>query len=358
MNDARPVEDIARDLKVSVEAVQLTRDCELVDLHLDTFIPHRLWGYDWYSRHAGGPVGRHFFGHVDWPRLVDGGLTGAIWSITTNPFRPAGNRWSTFQRNLARIRGLIDGSDGKMRLVKSHAGYVAAREAGAHAAMLGIQGGNALDAAPNGVASIEDDVVVRITLVHLTNASLGATNSPHHYVRRHKGLSDQGKQFVEQCNDRRVFVDLAHIHEAAFWDAVEVHDDDQPLIVTHTGVEGVTPHWRNITDAQIKAVADTGGVVGIIFSDQFLTRRGGPRDAGMIVEHLEHVCNVAGDDVAAIGSDYDGAISPPSDVPGADTYPVLVQHMLDRGWSAERIRKVLGDNYLASFARLRPTEPG
>ena len=354
MQDALPVEDVARQLKVSTEAVQLTRDCELVDLHLDTFIPHRLWGYDWFSRHKSGPVGRHFFGHVDWPRLVDGGLTGAIWSITTNPFRPASNRWSVFQRNLARIQALIEASDGRMTLVKTHSEYVAAREAGAHAAMLGIQGGNALDAAPDGVGSIDGDVVMRITLVHLTNASLGATNSPHHYVRSQKGLSAAGKRFVEQCNDRRVFVDLAHIHEAAFWDAVDVHTPDQPLIVTHAGVDGVRPHWRNVTDRQIKAIADTGGVVGIIFSDAFLTRKGGPRDAQMIVEHLEHICEVAGDDVAAIGSDYDGAISPPSDVPGADTYPVLVQHMLNRGWSDDRIRKVLGDNFLNSFARLRP----
>ena len=73
-----------------------------------------------------------------------------------------------------------------------------------------------------------------------------------------------------------------------------------------------------------------------------------------ILEHLEHICDVAGDDAAAIGSDYDGAISPPHDVPGADTYPVLVQHMLNRGWSEERIRKVLGENFLRSLKDLRP----
>ncbi len=354
MLDARPVEEMASALGVSTEAVQITRDVEVVDLHLDTFIPHRLWGYDWFARHKSGPVGRHFFGHVDWPRLADGGLTGAIWSITTNPFRPTGNRWSIFQHNLGRIRGLLEGSGGRMRLVRTHSEYLEARAAGAHAAMLGIQGGNALESAPDGVASIPDRAVVRITLVHLTNASLGASSSPHHYVRGDKGLFDLGRDFVRQCNAERVFVDLAHIHEKAFWDAVEVHDPSQPLIVTHTGVDGVRPHWRNLTDAQCKAVADTGGVIGVIFSDQFLQRSGGPRDAQMIVEHLEHICDVAGEEAAALGSDYDGAISPPSDVPGADTYPVLVQHMLKRGWSSERIERVLGGNYLASFARLRP----
>lgn len=355
LRDALPVEEVASRLQISREAVSLCRSLEVVDLHLDTFIPHRLWGYDWFARHPdGGPLGRRFFGHVDWPRLADGGLTGAIWSITTNPFRPAGSRWSIFQHNLDRARKLLDASDGRMRLVRNHADYVAAREAGAHAAMLGIQGGNALDAAPDGVASIPDDAVMRITIVHLTNASLGASSSPHHHARRDKGLSASGRRFVEQCNSRRVFVDLAHIHEKAFWDAVEVHDKTQPLIVTHTGVSGVTPHWRNLTDDQIRAVADTGGVVGVIFSDVFLPRPGGPTDAQMILEHLEHICEVAGDDVAALGSDYDGAITPPPDVPGADTYPVLVQHMLKRGWSEERIRKVMGANFLASLKALRP----
>ncbi len=354
MRDARPAEDVARDLGVSVEAVQLTRSCEVVDLHLDTFIPHRLWGYGWFERHAGGPVGRHFFGHVDWPRLADGGLTGAMWSITTNPTRSARARWEVFLRNLARIRALFDGSGGRMRLVRSHAEYVAARGAGMHAAMIGIQGGNALDAAPDGVGSIPDRAVLRVTLVHLTNASLGATNSPVHLLRRDKGLTVAGERFVARCNAERVFVDLAHIHERAFWDAVAVHDPAQPLIVTHTGVDGVRPHWRNIDDRQIRAVADTGGVVGVIFATAFLARPGGPRDAAMVVEHLEHICEVAGDEVAALGSDFDGAISPPPDLPGADAYPVLVQHMLDRGWPEARIRGVLGENFLASLRRLRP----
>jgi membrane dipeptidase len=74
----------------------------------------------------------------------------------------------------------------------------------------------------------------------------------------------------------------------------------------------------------------------------------------MIVEHVEHVIRVAGEDVPALGSDYDGMITPPPDVPGADAFPKLVQHMLDRRWSAARIRKVLGGNFLRALGMLRP----
>ena len=195
---------------------------------------------------------------------------------------------------------------------------------------------------------------MRATLVHLLNSVYGGTSSPLGAGRRARGLTDAGRDAVRAMNARRIFVDLAHIHERAFWDAVAVHDRTQPLVATHTGVAGVHPHWRNLTDPQVKAIADTGGVVGIIFSTEFLSRPGGPRDGGMIVEHVEHAIRVAGEDAVALGSDLDGMIVPPPDVPGVDAYPRVVQHMLDRGFGETRIRKVLGGNFLRALAALRP----
>lgn len=349
-----PDEDVARTLGVSLEAVKLVRSSELIDLHCDTFIPFRLWGYDWYERHAPGPLRGHGFGHLDLPRAVEGGLTGAMWSITTNPVRTASGRWRTFQRNLERLRGIFASSQGFMRHVRTPAQWRAARAEGAMACLIAIQGGNALDGAPEGIASVADDSVSRVTLVHLTNSPLGVSSSPAAALRGYKGLTDKGRECVRRLNDRRVFVDLAHIHPKGFWDAVEVHDRAQPLIVTHTGVTGVKPHWRNIDDAQIKAVADTGGTVGIIFEPLFLRPSGGPADGRMVVDHMQHIIDVAGEDFPSIGSDYDGAITPPDELRSGNSYPRLVQHMLDRGWSDTRIRKVLGGNFLRAFELLRP----
>jgi membrane dipeptidase len=345
---------LAARLGCSTEAVELTRTSDVIDLHLDTFIWTRTVGYDLFARHAGGPFGRRFGGHVDLPRLRDGGLTGGMWSITTNPFRSAGRRWEVFQENLTRLRGIVAGSQGALAEAHRLADYAPARARGAHVVWIAIQGLHAVEGAPDGVASIPDDCVVRATLVHLTNAVYGATSSPLGRRRKDDGLTAAGRDAVGAMNGRRIFVDLAHVSERAFWDAVAVHDRTQPLIATHTGVAGVRPHWRNLTDAQVKAIADTGGVVGIIYAQAFLQRADGPADASMIVEHLEHVIRVAGEDVPAIGSDYDGMIVPPADVPGADSYPKLVQHMLDRGWGVERIRKVLGLNFLRALGMLRP----
>ncbi len=343
----------ARAIGCSLDAVQLARRCELIDLHVDTLIPSRLWRYDPLARHRGGPLGRFFFGHLDVPRMIDGGLDGAMWSITTNPLRTPRARWRVFQRNLARLRGLIARSGGRLAEVRTPQGYREARARGAHACLLAIQGLNALEAAPDGVLSLPDDGVVRATLVHLTNAVYGATSSPLGAARAEKGLTDAGREAVAQLNARRTFVDLAHIHERAFFDAVAVHDRSQPLLVSHTGVAAVRPHWRNLSDAQIKAIADTGGTIGIIFHQQFLRRRGGPGDAGMVAEHIAHVLRVAGEDFVSLGSDFDGAITPPPDLAGADRYPRLVQVLLETGFAERQVEKILGANFLRAFALLR-----
>ncbi len=351
-----PVEaqELALRLGCSREAVALARELELIDLHIDTFIPPRLWGYDIFSRHRRALGGRHFFGHLDLPRMRDGGLSGAMWSITTNPFRAPGSRWRVFERNLARLRALIHRSRGQLAEVRSLSEYRAARADGAHACLISIQGGNALEAAPEGIASLPDGVITRVTLVHLTRSCYGGSSTPLQGLGRPRGLTRAGRALIEQLNAGRVFVDLAHIHERAFWDAVATHDASQPLLVTHTGASGVRPHWRNLSDAQLRAVADTGGVVGVIFAAAFLSRPGGPRDGRMVVEHMQHIIDTVGEDFVAVGSDYDGAISPPPDLWGGECYPTLVQHMLDRGWSTERIEKVLGGNFLRALGALRP----
>jgi membrane dipeptidase len=341
--------------EVSREARALAEAADIFDLHLDTFIPIRLFGWDVTKRHGLGIWRGYFSGHVDLPRARDGGLKGGMWSITTNPWRTARGRWRAFGRNLDQIRKVVAGTSGAMQIARTATEYREALKKGAHGCLLAVQGGNAFDAAPESIHSVPDRLITRVTVVHLTNSALGASSLPMSFLRLDRGLTTRGKDFVRALNSARVFVDLAHIDPKSFWDAVEVHDRTQPLIVTHTGVSGVRRVWRNIDDRQIKAIADTGGTIGIIFAQVFLERRGGPRDGSMVVEHMEHVIRVAGEDFVSIGSDYDGTIIPPPGLRGGgDSYPRLVQYMLDRGWNDDRIRKVLGGNALRALGMLRP----
>jgi membrane dipeptidase len=346
--------DLAKRLGVSAEAVELTRSGELIDLHIDTLIPVRVYGYDLEKRHGLGLFRGRLFGHLDVPRMLESGMAGAMWSITTNPLRTARGRWRVFQQNLRLLESIVARSEGRLRIVRDHAEYLAARAAGAHAVLPAIQGGNALEAAPDGPRSIKDRLITRVTLVHLTSSVYGATSSPLSRLRRERGLSPRGREFVQALDQERVFVDLAHIHPRGFWDAVEMHDKTLPLIATHTGVSGVRPSWRNLDDAQIKAIADCGGAIGVVFAEYHIKTKSTSPGSGMILDHLEHIIKVAGEDCASIGSDYDGFIVPPPELRSGVAYARLVQAMLDRRWSIDRIRKILGRNFLRAFQALRP----
>ena len=338
----------ARRLGVSADAVELCHGSDVVDLHLDTFVWTRVFGYDPTRRHGPGLFGGRWWSQADLPRLREAGVGGAIWSITTNPLRSSGGRARTFLANLERLRGILDRAP-DVDVVRNAAGYRRAREAGRHAAFLGVQGGNALDLET--LDRVADDLV-KVTVVHLTSSALGVTSSPlARLAPGGAGLSSAGRDFVGWLDARRVFVDLAHSDRRTFFDAVAAHDRSLPLLVSHTGVAGVHAHWRNVDDEQLRAVAETGGVAGVMYHRDFLGPAG--KNAAAIVDHLEHIVRTVGDGVPALGSDWDGAIVPPRDFRTCLELPRLVQIMLDRRWPESRIRKTLGENFLRALAALR-----
>jgi len=336
---------------ISGEAAELLATSDAIDLHLDSFIWHRIFGYDLAKRHGRGPLGARFLSQCDFPRALEGGLTGATWIITTNPWRTARGRRDAFVRNIARLREVFAANAEHFRVVRNARDYREARAAGQHGAFVGIQGGNALDESLDALDLIPDDLVLRITLVHLTSSRIGVTSSP--LKLRGGGLSTFGKDYVRRLDEKRIFVDLAHVNREGFFDAVAVHDPSLPLIVTHTGVSGVYPHWRNLDDDQLRAIAETGGTIGVMYQASFLGRGSDGRSADAVIAHLEHIVRTVGEDHASLGSDWDGAIVAPPDIATCLELPVLVQRMLDRGWSPERVRKILAGNFLRAVEHLR-----
>jgi membrane dipeptidase len=298
-----------------------------VDLHVETFVWSRLFGYDLTAAHGAGPLGARWFGQADLPRLRDGGLSTVVLSIATNPARRRGARTAMLLANLERLQRAVAAFDG----LTVH---------------LAVQGANAFDS-PADVRLVPDGALVRVTLMHLTDSWLGATSSPLGRSRGRGGLTATGREMVEALDGRRILLDLAHASRRTFSDAIEVLDARPaplPPVVTHTGVSGVRPSWRNLDDEQIRAIADRGGVVGIMYHRGFLGRPFWTVGAEAIVRHLEHAIGVGGEDVAALGSDWDGMIVTPRDMPTCLELPVLVDRMLARGWDESRIRRVLGTN--------------
>jgi len=334
---------------LSAEARALHDESDVIDLHVDSFIWRRIFGYDFRRRHTAFTRGM-MLSQFDLPRAREAGVDGATWVITTNPLADARDREAQLFENLRELTALLESPEAEARVVKSAAEYHAARAQGLHAAFIGVQGGNALGHSLDAIDRLSPGIILRVTLLHLTSSRLGATSSP---LGGNSGLSRYGKDYVRRLNAHKILVDLAHISSAGFWDAVDAQDPTVPFIVTHTGVSGVFPHWRNLDDEQLRAVAQSGGTVGIMYHSEYL---GDPLFRGRletVVRHIEHVINVAGEDSVSLGSDWDGSIITPRDMPTCLELPRLTQAMLDRKWSEQRIKKVLGFNFLRVVQSLR-----
>lgn len=342
----------ARALAVSEAAVDLTLASDVIDLHVDSFIWTRIFGYDLASRHDCGPLRARWMYQADLPRLREGGITGATWVITTNPWRRQRSRLRTLVQNYRRLVALLESAPSGLRIVTNHREYLAARASGHHAAFLGLQGGNALsDPASCEVFPVEK--LLRVTLIHMTDSDLGATSSPLR-LGPDRGLLPRGRQLVQELESRSTLIDLAHASKRVFWDVVAMHDPGRPLIVSHTGLANVDYHWRNLDDRQLHAIANSGGVVGVLYHGPYL---GDPPWGGSVrsvARHLVHAVRRVGSQHVCLGSDWDGLIATPLDMPSCLELPRLVQALLDERVSETEIEWILGKSFLRMLRMARP----
>ena len=324
---------------------------DVVDLHIDSFIWRRLLGYRLQERHGRGLLDACFYSQSDVPRLRDAHVGGAVWIVTTNPLRGVRGRRQALLDNLARLEAEL--VSGPVAICDSLASYRACRARGEHAAFLGIQGGNALELTLDDFDLPALSSLTLVTLLHFTRSRIGAAALPSMLSRGAGRLTSFGGDYVRKLNERRIMVDLAHMGRRSFWDVVAVHDKSQPLTISHAACDAVFKHFRNVDDAQIKAVADTGGVIGTIFNTAFLGGSLLRGQAERIVDHIQHVVRLVGADHAALGSDFDGAIVPPQDLRTVSELPRLAELMLRRGLSERDVHKVLGASFLRALALLR-----
>jgi membrane dipeptidase len=345
------VEDCAARLSLSREAAELFAACDVIDLHVDSYIWHRVLRYRLDRRHGRGLFGGRYYSQVDFPRLRQVGVTGATWVITTNPMRSERGRARALLSNLESLEALLDAHPEDVRRVTTVAEYRAASAAGLHAAFIGVQGGNAIAENLEPLAALQPERLLRVTLTHLSSSWLGETSSPA--GRRDGGLGANAGDLIALLNERRILVDLAHINRRGFFEALERHSRDVPPIVTHTGVSGVRPHWRNLDDEQLRAIAERDGTVGIMYHTPFLAPGLRRKTLDCVADHILHVIRTVGDEYVSLGSDWDGAIVTPRDMPTCLELPRLVDTLLGRGLSATAIEKLLGGNFLRVLGRLR-----
>ena len=165
------------------------------------------------------------------------------------------------------------------------------------------------------------------------------------------GLTPAGKELIRLCNNLRIMIDLSHITEKGFWDVAAL--SDAPLVATHSNAHAITPSSRNLTDRQLAAIRETGGMVGLNYATSFL-RRDGKQSGDMgwddVLAHLDHLLEHLGEDHLGLGSDFDGATIPVgiTDVAGQQN---LVQAMRDHGYGEPLLRKICHENWLRLLER-------
>ncbi|MEM6731987.1 MAG: membrane dipeptidase [Myxococcota bacterium] len=339
-------------LGVSRAAVDLYLASDVVDLHTDTFLWTRVVpGYD--VRRRGRPLlpNTPVANQADLPRVREAALTGIVWDIVTNPWRDYGSKDEVTLANIKEIVDTLAHYPDEYTVCRTASEYDRAKARGTTASFISMQGGNGLARSLDSHDKLPAELVHRITVVHMTPSKIGWPNSSP--VTADKPLTEFGRSFVQKMQDKRILVDLSHINRGGFWDALAVTDSTIPPIVTHTGLSGVKPLWRNIDDAQVCAIAERGGTVGIVFNTYFLAGVFSARVADL-VRHIVHGVKVAGEDHVSLGSDYDGGIWLPRDLPDITYQPRIVQEMLDQGLTERQCQKVLGENFLRVLREVRP----
>ncbi len=324
----------------SEQAQALHAEHPAIDLHADTLMWSRWLGYDLHKHHEPPLPFAALGGHVDVPRMIAGGMGAQFFSLVSLPIaeRSKGlaqaidEQIDALQENIAR-------RPGKLRLVKKAHELEQCRRDGVCGALLGIEGAHALEGDLDKLDAFARRGLRYMGVLHFSSNEAGF---PAYGRGRDdsRGLTPFGFELVERCEHNGVLVDLAHINKRGFLDACRIAT--VPPIVSHTGVLGAFEHWRNVDDEQLRAVADRGGCVGVIFCPKFL----GGEGLAPVVKHMKHILDVVGEDGPALGSDWDGFIVPTRELRDPRGLPLLTDALLQAGVPERVVAKILRGNVM------------
>ena len=159
-------------------------------------------------------------------------------------------------------------------------------------------------------------------------------------------LSDEGKKLIQEMNNLGITLDLSHLNEKCFWDAIKI--TNLIPIATHSNARTLTNHPRNLYDDQLLAISERGGVTGIVFYNTFLKTGKNTPTLEDIFKHTDYIINLCGEDHVGIGTDLDGGKIEefPQEIRQISSLPVVAQYFLEKGYTEERVKKIMGSNFL------------
>lgn len=354
---------------------QIHQDLIVVDGHNDIIVESILPGKD---------IGKRIkTGHTDLPRLKEGGVDVQVFAVWSDDKKWKKNAYKHANDQIDALEKLIANNPDKIELAKSSADIERINKDGKIVALIGIEGGNMIEERLDYLETLYNRGARYLTLTWNYNLPwvTAAAMEVKTKDKKGKGLTAHGKDIIRKMNELGMMVDLSHAGEQTFYDVLSI--TSKPVLVSHSNAAALTPHYRNLKDAQLEALKKNGGVVGVNFYSEFLDSNYPKRVKKLyykthkkdstnkeisvgkmygalsakqkheanapfenVLKHIDHLVAKAGIDHVAIGSDFDGIESPPQELGDVTKFPVLTKALLERGYSKEDVAKIMGLNFL------------
>jgi membrane dipeptidase len=368
-----------KDLKTMADS--LAKNIMIIDTHID--VPYRLTK-DWEDISE-----RTKRGNFDYPRAIQGGLNVAFISIyTPAELEEKGTSKITAEKLITLVENLVKENPDKFALAKSVADVTKQFNTGVISFPLGMENGSPIEGKIENIKYFYDKGIRYITLAH--SKSNHISDSSYDENKKWNGLSPFGKKVVREMNRIGIMVDISHVSDSAFYQALEI--SEAPVIASHSSCRFFTPGWeRNMSDEMIKALAKNGGVIQINFGSSFLSgkirnkinanhayinkyikeknlagedaakfrakyleeHRPGYATVKDVVRHIDHVVKLVGINYVGIGSDFDGVgDSLPEGLKDVSQYPNLIYELLKAGYSDDDIKKICSENILRVWSEV------
>ena len=330
--------------------------------------------------------------HSDLNRMMTGGIDIQIFSIFCDETYGNGIAYAFANREIDTLYATVQRNPEKMMIVQSPKELSTAVKLGKLGAMIGVEGGHMIEDKMEYLEAFYARGARYMTLTWNNStswASSAADERAKKNLGRAYGLTEFGKAIVKRMNELGMMVDISHVGEQTFYDAIAI--STKPVIASHSCTYALCPVPRNMTDNQIKALGKNGGVIHLNFysgfvdstfkqkNDAFLKKheaeknellKNNPSDfyanlvlhekykdeidgvrppLSLLIDHLDHIVKLIGVNHVGIGSDFDGINSSPRELNDVTDMPLITQELLKRGYSKKDIHKILGGNFIRVF---------
>lgn len=285
---------------------------------------------------------------VDLARLKAGGVDVVFFSILVNPARYGKIAKNQADYIIQTLKRELTANADSIELATSYNDIQRILAKGKIAGLMGMEGGEPIENSVDNVNHFYQLGVRYLSPTWSLNNQLGDSSGPAR--PRWKGLSPLGKDVVKRMNQLGMLIDVSHLSDATYNDVLKL--STQPVIASHSGVDGIRVSPRNLSDNMLKLLSLNGGVVGIMFYPPILSATG-KANVASVVNHIEYAVKVAGIDHVGLGSDFDGLDTPPpKGLEDAGHFPAITAELRKRGYKDEDILKILGGNFMTVFAQV------